>query len=363
MLYQSGDRVKTKVLQDGDATDIWVSATVIGVNGDSESYNLAVDKQWHDRFAPEALRVPPELVERLEDKEQKSLISQIIFPNARMAEEPKQPTQAPDVDMVQSNLKYAIGEKVQTRIVYGRKDSQAKWIEAEIVLYNQEDDSWNLTVSKPKQHKVMKNAVHVPDIHVRKMPNTPEPPSELQMMPITELDQSDIDAVIAKGHGPRLAKLALQMSSGDLSFASNLLEAGRQPARESEIQRGGVLHVHITNVESAKPLSCVYMKLDGNVKVTDALKKQTTKADFDCIMTWSDYSPCPNLEIELWQHNRFMSNKCVGRKRVEDFGDIITRSVDHATKLKVDMLDKGKVSGHVEIQVLIQKTGLKRVEI
>jgi len=358
MIYQSGDRVKTKVLQNGDQADVWVTATVTGVNGngDSSSYNLAVDKQWHDRFASEALRVPPDLIERIEIDEQKSLISMIVFPNAKKAkaQSPKAKTQAPIVD---TDSKYTVGQQVQTRIVYGRKDSDAKWIEAEIVKYNGEDDSWDLKVLKPKQHKVLKSAVHVPDIHVRKMPNFPNLPQELVPTPMADVKKEDIDTVVRKGHAPRIAKLALQLSSGNLMFAETLLDASRN---EGAINRGGVLHIQVLNVESAKPMSCVYMKLDCDVKVTDVVK-QTNKAEFNTLMTWSDYSPSPSLTIELWQHNQFWSNKCVGRKQVMEFADFLQKSVDNTRSLKVDMMDKKKVVGFVELKVLVQKTGLARV--
>jgi len=363
MIYQSGDRVKTKVLQNGDQADVWVTATVTGVNGngDSSSYNLAVDKQWHDRFASEALRVPPDLIERIETDEQKSLISMIVFPNAKKAkaQSPKAKTQAP---IVATDSKYTVGQQVQTRIVYGRKDSDAKWIEAEIVKYNGEDDSWDLKVLKPKQHKVLKSAVHVPDIHVRKMPveNFPNLPQELVPTPMADVKKEDIDTVVSKGHAPRIAKLALQLSSGNLMFAETLLDASRGCANEGAINRGGVLHIQVLNVESTKPMSCVYMKLDGDVKVTDVVK-QTNKAAFNTLMTWSDYSPSPSLTIELWQHNQFWSNKCVGRKQVIEFADLLQKSVDNTRSLKVDMMDKKKVVGFVELKVLVQKTGLARV--
>ena len=87
---------------------------------------------------------------------------------------------------------------------------------------------------------------------------------------------------------------ALQLSSGNLLFAETLLDASRGSANEGAINRGGVLHIQVLNVESAKPMSCVYMKLDGDVKVTDVVK-QTNKAEFNTLMTWSDYSPSPSL--------------------------------------------------------------------
>jgi len=358
MTLQSGDRVRTKVLQQGDKPDVWVTATVIGVNGDSESFNLAVDKEWHDRFASEALRVPPNLVEPIEE-EPKSLISMINFPNQKASEAAKSPTRSPRGG---GSSKYSVGQQVETRIVYGRKESEAKWIAAEIVEYNDDDDSWDLKVLKPKLHKVMKSAVHVPDVHVRPMPTAA--PVDLANLPVVEVKQQDVDLCVGKGHAPRLAKLALQMSSGNLSFAENLLEAGRQKGRESDIRQGGVLHINVAKATSTKPISCVYMKLDGDVQVTD-VQKQSTDHEFNCLMTWSDYSPNPKLELELWQHNRFRSNKCVGRKIVHAIGDLITESVDNARELNVELIDakNKKVTGHVLIQILVQKTGMARIEI
>ena len=68
----------------------------------------------------------------------------------------------------QKKLKYEVGDIVKTRIVYGRKDGQVRWILSEITTYNPADDTWDLRVLHPNHHNVIPLAVHVPDMHVRK---------------------------------------------------------------------------------------------------------------------------------------------------------------------------------------------------
>ena len=65
-------------------------------------------------------------------------------------------------------LKYEVGDIVQTRIVYGRKDGPVRWILSEITTYNPADDTWDLRVLHPNRHHVLPRADHVPDMHIRK---------------------------------------------------------------------------------------------------------------------------------------------------------------------------------------------------
>jgi len=110
-------------------------------------------------------------------------------------------------------MTFAIGELAETKIVFGAKTGMEVWIEARIINYNSEDNTYDIDVMNAEKHKVNPRAIHVPVDYIRKM-----------------IKESDISQMVNMGYDYNLARQSLINANGNLNLAvSNLIDQNIMP--------------------------------------------------------------------------------------------------------------------------------------
>jgi len=110
-------------------------------------------------------------------------------------------------------MTFAIGELAETKIVFGAKTRMEVWIEARIINYNSEDNTYDIDVMNAEKHKVNPRAIHVPVDYIRKM-----------------VKENDISQMVNMGYDYNLARQSLINANGNLNLAvSNLIDQNIMP--------------------------------------------------------------------------------------------------------------------------------------
>jgi len=113
---------------------------------------------------------------------------------------------------------FAIGELAETKIVFGAKQGGAIWIEARIVGYNVEDDTYDIDVKNAEKHRVNPRAIHVPTSYIRK-----------------RIKESDIAQMLQMGYDYDVARKYLSNANGNINLAlSNLIDQNKLPTSSNQ---------------------------------------------------------------------------------------------------------------------------------